>query len=166
MSSALYHMQCHMSYPVYGLIGLQPIIVTECVCTCMSVLDRLLLLGHVCDQACSCTSTVACWYGSYSHAHKDINMQHSKTHWPLREYVSVKCAYVWQTMYAIVTCPLQLPSYTFRHACRIHGKPCKQAADNTIGLDSVSMRQLATESVKYYYTTWAWLIGWWYIARI
>ena len=24
VSSALYHMQCHMSYPVYGLIGLQP----------------------------------------------------------------------------------------------------------------------------------------------
>ena len=48
MSSALYHMQCHMSYPVYGLIGLQP---SHTVC-----------------------------------------------------------------VYAIVTCPLQLPSYTFWHA--------------------------------------------------
>ena len=86
MSSALYHMQCHMSHPVYGLIGVQPSH-SVCVQSCMSVLDRLLLLGHVCDQACSCTSIVACsmaWL--LFPCTQRCQNAHSKTHCPLREF--------------------------------------------------------------------------------
>ena len=141
MSSALYHMQCHMSYPVYSLIGLQPS-------------HRVRVYMHV--SIWSSSAAWPClWPGLQLHMHCCMlawllfpctqRYQHATLQNTLSsQRVSVKCAYVWQTMYAIVTCPLQLPNYTFRHATYMGSHP-----NRLLKMLYVSMRQLATESVKY-----------------